>query len=475
MAVHDPSIKGNIVVRTLLIKGLHSAALLFLGIHAAGPVQPGYADECLTIATFQADVTPPIGSPLCNGSTPPVKRVDLPLSARGVVLLTRPSPIVLCAVDWVGIGNAAHDAWREALARAAGTTAGRVTVHAVHQHDAPGCDFSTDEVLESCGLGGAMFDPAFARRAIAKTAQAVRQAVDRPRRVTHLGIGRAKVDRVASNRRLLGPDGKVKRTRMSGCRNKEARDQPEGVIDPYLRTLSFWDGDRPIACLSYYATHPQCNYGHGGVSAELPGLARAIREKALPGVAQIYFTGAGGNVAVGKYNDGSKGNRKVLSRRLADGMAAAWEATKRVPITAADVEWRVRPVALPPSERLVEAKVLKKLANTQVKRRDRIFAARELAWLRRVRSGHRIELTCLRIGPACVLHMPGELCIEYQLAAQRMRPDATVCMAAYADFGPGYICTRIAYAQGGYESGWVSRVSPDVEDVLMGALRELLK
>ena len=54
--------------------------------------------------------------------------------------------------------------------------------------------------------------------------------------------------------------------------------------------------------------------------------------------------------------------------------------------------------------------------------------------------------------------MPGELFIEYQLAAEKMRPDATVCMAAYGDYGPGYIGTEIAYTQGGYETGPVSRV-----------------
>ena len=58
-----------------------------------------------------------------------------------------------------------------------------------------------------------------------------------------------------------------------------------------------------------------------------------------------------------------------------------------------------------------------------------------------------------------------------------MRPEAFVCMAAYGDYGPGYIGTSIAYSQGGYETGdsRVSRVSPRVEAVLMGAMAELLK
>ncbi len=320
-----------------------------------------------------------------------------------------------------------------------------------------------------------MFNVEFARRAIARTAQAARSCLDRPQRVTHLGMGRSRVDKVASSRRVLGPDGKVKYARMSTCKSAEARAAPEGVIDPFLRMLSFWDGDRPVACVSYYAVHPTCNYGHGGISAEFAGRARAAREKALPGVVQIYFTGAAGNIAVSKYNDGSKGNRQVFAKRLTDAMTAAWEATRRVPIGANVVEWRVRPVALPPRKNLVEAKLLERLGNPQAKRRDRIFAARDLGWLRRVEAGHRIELSCLRIGPAYVLHMPGELFVEYQLAAQKMRPDGMVCMAAYGDLGPGYICTKIAYTQGGYESGPVSRVAPAVEGVLMSALSDLLR
>ena len=71
--------------------------------------------------------------------------------------------------------------------------------------------------------------------------------------------------------------------------------------------------------------------------------------------------------------------------------------------------------------------------------------------------------------------MPGELFVEYQLAAQKLRPDLFVAMAAYGDYSPGYIGTEIAYSQGGYESSErASRVAPKVEDVLMGAIETLL-
>ncbi len=80
----------------------------------------------------------------------------------------------------------------------------------------------------------------------------------------------------------------------------------------------------------------------------------------------------------------------------------------------------------------------------------------------------------LQLGNARILHMPGELFVEYQLFAQHLRPDLFVAMAAYGDYSPGYIGTRVAYPQGGYETGTASRVAPDVEDVLVKALRDLL-
>jgi hypothetical protein len=434
-----------------------------------------WADEPapLRIALFQADVTPPLGAPLCHGNVQPAREIVDPLSARGIALLGQEQPIVLCAFDWVGIGNAAHDFCRKALGDAVGTSPDRVCVHVVHQHDAPGIDFSTEEILQQHGLGGKMFDVDVAHEAIDRVARVAAEAVRKPQRVTHLGLGMARVEKVASNRRVLGPDGKVRYVRYSKCRIQAAIEAPEGTIDPHLRVLSLWDGDQPLVAVNYYACHPQSYYGSGGVSADFVGIARAAREAALPNVMQIYFNGAGGNVACGKYNDGSKETRPVLAQRLESGMKAAWEATRKVPVTAADVSWRVCPVSLPVNERISEQRCRRLLEDPNAPRRERIHAARELVFLRRMQSGHKIPLTCLAIGPTRVLHMPGELFVEYQLAAQKMRPDAFVAMAAYGDAGPTYIGTKVTYTQGGYEPTR-SRVAPEVEEVLLAALRGLL-
>jgi hypothetical protein len=164
----------------------------------------------------------------------------------------------------------------------------------------------------------------------------------------------------------------------------------------------------------------------------------------------------------------------ILAARVAEGMKQAFERTVKFPVMAASVDWSVAPVALPPAQHLDANLLREKLSEWNPK--QYWGSPDELAWLLRCRSGHRIELACLQVGEVRILHMPGELFVEYQLAAKAMRPDLKVAMAAYGDYGPGYIGTEIGYSQGGYETSQrASNVDPSCEAVLMSGLKELLE
>lgn len=455
----------SIIVTTLTIG--HMVALSRSAMSQDSPA--------LKVAVFQADVTPPLGSPLCNGAVKPVMEIVSPLTARGIVLLGAGRPIVLCAFDWVGIANESHDLFRETLAKAVGTSSDRVTVHTLHQHDAPGSDFATERLLTKYGLERRYSNPDFDEEVMEKLFAAARKSLENVQPVSHLGLGTGKVSRVASNRRILGADGRVALQRQSsGGRNPAAREAPEGTIDPILKLITLWNNDQPVVVLTYYATHPQSYYGQGSVNWDFVGMARETREQELPGLPHIHFDGAGGNVAAGKYNDGAKEMRPLLAQRLAAGMKQAWDSQRKEAITAENVNWQSTPVSLPVRETLVEKQLLAKLEDPDRKVTDRLRAARDLTFLRRTKGGHQISISCLSLNNARILHMPGELFVEYQLAAQQMVPDQFVAMAAYGDYGPGYIGTSIAYTQGGYETGIVSRVAPEVEQVLTEAMKALL-
>jgi hypothetical protein len=134
-------------------------------------------------------------------------RIEDPLTARGVVLFGAGQPIVLCAVDWIGIANGGHDAWRESLAQALSTSVDRVAVHALHHYDAVRCDFTAEELLAPHGLAGKRFNVPLLRRTIANAAQAAKAALEKAQPVSHLGVGQARVDKVASNRRIAYAQG----------------------------------------------------------------------------------------------------------------------------------------------------------------------------------------------------------------------------------------------------------------------------
>jgi hypothetical protein len=466
------SSRGLLLV-CLGLSALHGFTLSMAADESQPVPAPPPPPTGVTLATFDIDATPPLGSQMAYN---PVRRVDeLTLRCRGIVLLGSEQPIVLCAVDWIGIGNEGHDAFRETLAAAAGTIPERVAVHSLHQHDAPACDFSAERLLLDSGhteIG--RFGGAFARELLQRLTPAVQAAVKTARNVTHFGSGSAEVIDVASNRRLIGPDGKVRATRFTATADPALRAEPVGTIDPQVDTLSFWDGDQPLAILSYYACHPQSYYRVGIPSPDFPGIARFIRGQDLNETLHVHFNGAGGNIGAGKYNDGARENRVALAIRLAEGMKQAYAHTVKTPITPADIGWSLEPVSLPLAPHLNEAKLREDLK--QYKPEQYFGAADELAFVERVVSGRKIDLACLKLGNVRVLHMPGELFVEYQLAAKAMRPDLKVMMAAYGDYGPGYIGTTIAYSQGGYETApRSSMTAPEVEPVLMNGMKKLLE
>src|ERR1051325_132472 len=282
----------------------------------------------LRIATFSADVTVPLGHGMMGGSWLSKSIAD-PLEANGFVLFGRDAPVVFVSVDWCEIRNDAYERWQSALAEAAHTMPDHVLVTTVHQHDAPVADLEAERLLRSRKLAGTICDPDFHERAVQAVAKALRESLKSARPLTHIGTGQARVAQVASNRRYAPPDGSVHFARTSSTRSAVAIAAAEGLVDPWLKTLSFWDADTPLAAVSFYAVHPMSYYGAGEVSADFPGLARRKRQAETPGVKQIYCSGCSGNVTAGKYNNGARENRAVLAERLHTAMVAAWKQTSK--------------------------------------------------------------------------------------------------------------------------------------------------
>ncbi len=461
--------RGRITLGNAAIAALAGMGVLFGAVLSGAAASP--SSPTLTLASFSFDATPPIGHPLCGGWIKPLEAVDEPLLGKGIILSDGRTRVVLCALDWCELRTASHDLMRRKMAEAAGVPESQVALHTVHPHNAPMADLRAQELIERETSPPAHLDVAFMHAAAERAAAAVRQAARQMRPFTHIGYGKAKVEKFASTRRIPQPNGKVL-VRSSSAKSAALHAAPEGRIDPWLRTITFFDGPKPLVRLHYYASHPMSFYGDGRGSPDTPGWARA-RLEAEEGIPHIYFTGCGGDVGAGKYNDGTPEARAALIERLVAGMKGAIAATTVAQATA--LMWRTADVRF---ARRVEpgfsdARLQQVMADPKAPVARRLNAALALAFYERLAARPTVEISCLRIGPVWMLHLPGEPFVEYQLYAQSLRPEAFVAVAGYGDCGMGYICTDAAFAEGGYEPT-ASLVGPPSEQRLKSAIAQLL-
>ena len=436
----------------------------------------------LSLADFAIDVTIPIGH-RCMGVLPTKSRsIADSLELHGFVLLGHDKPVVVVAIDWCEIRNGSYDRWRRTLANAAQTDPDHVLLSCLHQHDTPVVDEDAQRYLDQVGLQGELFDPAFHADVLYRAEQAVRQAIDEAksdptRRISHVGYSQALVHEVASNRRIVHADGSVNFARGSSS-GKELlfRQADEGLIDPLMRTVSFWNDDHCLLEYHTYATHPMSYYGRGEVTSDFVGLARKRRQKETADTHQIYASGCSGDVTAGKYNDGSLEARVALTEKIRDAMQRSSEGVNKQPCKG----WQIHsaPLVLPYSREptLQKDVLMEVLKDKKATVENRILAAMGLASFdRAVVRQQPIDLVCLDLGLLKLVLFPGETFVGYQPLAQTISQESTnrvpIVPVGYAECWTGYVPTETAFDDGFHESWlWVDRGS---ESSIDHALRKL--
>lgn len=441
---------------------LISLAIVSLGASRAMAAEDGP----YRISTFSCDTSPPKdGHPLIWLVR--VKTIETPLLAKGVVIENGKERYVLCALDWCGLCNSSYELFRSKLAAGAGVDVSHVAIQCVHPHTAPYTDGDAQKLLDQFENFPMFVDFNFLDEVTDKLAESVKESLARLEPFDSIGTSQAKVDRVASSRRIM-VDGKL-HMRLSSTTDPAKIALPEGKIDPFLKTITFARGEKPLARLHYYATHPQTRYGDPRVCSDMPGFARK-RLQDSEGVFQIYFNGCGADIALGKYNNRTWKARDDLTDRLHAGLAASAAATKYQPVKsfkwrAVDVKFDKRTDA---GNRIEDN--MAEMKNHKAAKSTRVRAATRVAFAHR--CDRPIELTSLQINDIHILNLCGECMLEYQFYAQKQCPKGFVAVAAYGDLGPGYICTEKSFSEDGYEPS-ASRVSPKSEPVMKKAIREL--
>ena len=422
----------------------------------------------LKLGTFTVDCTPPIGCPVSFGDIGATVAVRDPLYLRGFVLDDGQVRCLIAALDYCGLMNSAYDELAGALAEATDISPKRVIIHCVHQHDTPLLNFEIEAYLH-CKT----YPRQWWAGLVQSCARAAAESLDGMATISSLGYNETRVHGFASNRRVLRRDGTVGEMRSSRCEDAALRDEPAGVIDPMLRTVAFKDSEEKIAgSMSFYATHPQVSNGRDMYSADAPGEALRIAAGRCRDGLHAFFTGAGGNVAAGKYSSTTdlEGNLLKFGQILADGISLNLDAMRWE--EAQSLHWHVSDFPFP-RQQVGREELLRLIDDEGLGRFQRLQKAVLLTCFENVENSS-YHLSLLRTGPIRILFLPGEPFVEYQLFAQSLIPDEFLALAGNCGDNFLYLPLARSFAEGGYEVSTFCWCTEAFESRIKAVLAELL-
>src|SRR5262249_17264776 len=118
---------------------------------------------------------------------------------------------------------------------------------------------------------------------------------------------------------------------------------------------------------------------------------------------------------------------------------------------------------------------LTKRLTTDTRPFGQCLAALGLSWRKFADAGHKIDVPVLDLGSALFLVLPGESYIEYQLLAQKLRPDAFVMVSGYGESATGYVPTEQAVTENDSNLREWCWVAPGAEKAMTAALKTALR
>jgi len=436
----------------------------------------------LEIGYGEIDITPELGIPCALGVDDECEEIFDPISVIAIALGFRDETVILTAADLIGLGRPETLELRGLVSAATGVPADHVVIHCTHTHEAPSTRIKYGEYLLEKGLTA--YDPAYWERLKQAWVEATQAAIADTAAAT-AAWGMAKVDRVASNRRVTEPDGHI--TLRSSRAAETAGRYPEGNIDPFVRVLRFDREEAAPVALITYCCHPSVAGGDEGpyITADICGVARAVLRE-TNGCSSIYMTGACGNTNPGKYA-GLKTRKQdvmALGYRLGTAAQDAYETAE--PIDSNQISWGYQAVQLELREDFETAEELRAEVDRLVAEHKELNARGEKVpggKFRRPLNRYlaatyaddgklTTEVCALRLGDKGLVFYPAECFLELAYCLYAQYGQENIATVENCDNTPAYLLPPEAYA-GGYEAS-ACRTAPTAFGTLVGAALDLL-
>lgn len=385
------------------------------------------------------DITPPLGTKMPGlFHERRASEIHDPLSVRAFCIERDGTAVAVAVCDLIGVKRTHLDRAKARIGQETGIPADRVLISCTHTH-----------------TGAQTGDDAYTEGLIGRIADAVRLARSRLE-PAEAGWASATEDRLVFNRRFWMADGAVRTN--PGIGNPDAR-EPAGPVDPEVNVLGLRrPGGPTLGLLANYSLH---YVGAGDserhISADYFGyFSRMIQ--AMRGEA---FVAALSNGACGDINNiDVKGGLRPDNRnyqhteRVAARVAAAalWAWNGMGFVGDAVLGGAMEEVVLerrPISEAdLTRAKEIgERKTGTMEERGFAHHILRTAALPERTSTWAQ----ALRVGDLGIVGIPGELFAELGLEIKRRSPFRQTCVIELANDSVGYLPTRQAFGEGGYE------------------------
>ncbi len=313
----------------------------------------------------------------------------------------------------------------------------------------------------------------------AQLVKLIEQAVLNSRRAV---VGCASVEErtISHYRRLLADDGHVVMNWEPWPLDRIAR--PLGEPDPEVGVIATADAMDPntyLCILFNHAGHPNVMSGDNYLlSADYPGYACAQIEGAVGGIA-MFVNGAQGSVDIDGLRDRDWGGVEragsALARVVIDALGRV-NLCSDMPIETAGTRYCL-PRRQLTREELEWAEDILAFTRGKIKAQpDGIgddFKAALYKKLATAQGEVEVEQTCIAIGDTALISFPGELFTEIGKQIKSKSPFTKTYVIGLANGCIGYVPTREAIFQGGYEVD-TRRIDNDAEDIIVQKSLDLL-
>ncbi len=424
----------------------------------------------LNAGVARAIINPPIGVDLCGyaGRVPGCTSIHDDIYAKALVLDDGQRRAAIVTLDLIGLDDKQVAKIRESAGAAAGIPAANILIGASHTHAGP----ATAEI-RACGQPNVDYVAGL----LVTIADTVKDAAKNVRPVK-FGFGKAEAH-IAINRRYRAPSGEI-----------QIGDNKGGLTDNEVGIWRFTDDDgNEMATVFNYACHAVTMGGDNRlVSGDWPGAAQRAVERAVGGQA-MFLQGCCGNINPlrrATFDEVENNGREVGDAVIGvlSGIPTTGDAEISVVCEVANLPLQAAISRKEAEQTMVEmAELLKNkdqlpLHEVHLNQAYYDWAVKIIELGDKAPVSKSFEVQCMSVNGAGIVALPGEVFVEYALNIKKMR--SNIMVAAYANGNVGYVPTRKAFDQGGYEVDLAyklygeQKLSPMCESVILAAAERVL-